>query len=74
MAEQLHLVVQLLADLGADAEGRRRRPVPYPAEPASLADQLTVMSTDLLAAEANADSAALLGQLTERLDALRAAL
>lgn len=71
---QLHLVVQLFADLGADAEGRRRRSVPYPAEPATLADQLTVMSTDLLAVGANADSAAQLGHLTERLDALRAVL
>jgi hypothetical protein len=38
--------VQRLADLGAEAEGRPRRPVPG-LGPAVLADQLTVMIDDI---------------------------
>ena len=41
--------VQRLADAGADAEGRPRRPVPLLAE-LNLADQLTVMVEDILRA------------------------
>jgi hypothetical protein len=63
--------VQALADLGADAEGRPHRAVPFPAEPSTFADQLTVVSADLLDAT---DDAQLLDPLTERLDALRAVL
>jgi hypothetical protein len=40
-------VVQRLADAGADAEGRPRRPVPLQAE-VNLADQLAVMVDDIL--------------------------
>jgi hypothetical protein len=39
--------VQRLADVGADAEGQPRRPVPRLAD-INLADQLTVMVADIL--------------------------
>jgi hypothetical protein len=74
VGEGVHRVIQVFADLGADAEGRPRRPVPYPVESSTLADQLTVVSFDFLAVEASRNSSALLDQLTDRLDALRAAL
>ncbi|MFG1921172.1 hypothetical protein [Cryptosporangium sp. NPDC048952] len=67
----LHLVVQALADLGADAEGQPRRAVPRMAEPGTLVDQLTVLGNDLVAAGADASE---LDRLTDRLDALRSAL
>ena len=74
VGEQIHRVIQVFADLGADEEGRHRRPVPYPIESGTLADQLTVVSYDFLAAEAGRNSSVLLDHLTDRLDALRAAL
>jgi hypothetical protein len=46
--EQIRGVLQRLADLAADAEGRRRRPVPALA-PHSLGDQVLVLGHDLLA-------------------------
>lgn len=81
VADALQVIVQVLADLGADAEQRRRRPVPRLAEPTSLADQLTVVVADLLAAvEAPVTDAAPqpagvdLTLLADRLDAVRAVL
>lgn len=44
-------LVQVLADLAADAEGRRRQPVPRPDTDLALADQLAVMAYDLDLAE-----------------------
>ena len=41
-------LVQLLADLGADAEARPRRTVPLPEHDLVLPDQLAVMAADLL--------------------------
>jgi hypothetical protein len=68
VADHLQVVVQVLADLGADAENRPRRVVPRLSEPAVLADQLTVLGNDLAAAGGGTE------ELTHRLDALRAAL
>ena len=68
IADHLHVVVQVLADLGADAEGRPRRVVQRLGDPGGLVDQLTVLSNDVIAAGAATD------ELTDRLDALRAAL
>jgi hypothetical protein len=48
-AEGARVLVQRLADLAADAEGRPRRPVPREHE-MILPDQLRVMADDLLAA------------------------
>jgi hypothetical protein len=62
-------VVQRLADAGADAEGRPRRPVPRLAD-VNLADQLTVMVDDILR---TGDPAALRTAAAE-LAALRGAL
>jgi len=53
-AEMVHELVQRLADLAADAEGRARRPVPQVGV-LVLADQLRVMRDDLVAAEAPDD-------------------
>ncbi len=44
-------LVQSLADLGADAEGRPRRPVPPTASPLALPDQLVVMAYDIALAD-----------------------
>jgi len=41
-------LIQKLADLAADAEGRPRRVVPPPDHDTGLCDQLAVMSADLL--------------------------
>ena len=71
VADRLQVVAQVLADLGADAEGEPRRAVPRLPEPSALADQLTVLGEDLVAAHPDT---AVLEQLTDRLDALRAAL
>src|SRR5690242_5479984 len=59
-------LVQRLADAGADAEGRPRRPVPRLSD-ISLTDQLRVMTDDLLAVGAGAD-------LVDQVEATRAAL
>lgn len=53
-AERVHEVVQQLADLGADVEGRPRRHVPPPGLGGTLADQLSVVIHDVLAAEPDA--------------------
>ena len=52
--EVVFALVQRLADLAADAEQRRRRPVPRLADPV-LPDQLRVMADDLVAAAAPED-------------------
>ncbi|HEY0485227.1 MAG TPA: hypothetical protein VGD72_03120 [Mycobacteriales bacterium] len=49
-ADVVYALVQHLADLAADAEGRPRREVPRLGHDVSLPDQLAVMATDLLAA------------------------
>lgn len=48
-AEAVRALVQRLADRGADAEDRPRRPVPHLADTV-LPDQLRVLADDLLAA------------------------
>ncbi|MCO8278049.1 hypothetical protein M1L60_46520 [Actinoplanes sp. TRM 88003] len=48
--DRAYALVQLLADLGADAEGQPRRPVPREHD-MILPDQLRVMADDLLAAD-----------------------
>jgi hypothetical protein len=58
--EQVRDVLQRLADLAADAEDRRRRPVPALA-PHGLADQVLVLGHDLIAV---ADPAARTAGLT----------
>ena len=68
-AEVVAAVVQRLADLGADTEGRPRRPVPRLADTA-LADQLAVVVDDL---RRTADPTAT-AALTAELAALRATL
>lgn len=50
-SDLLYALVQRLADLGADAEGRLHRRVPRLSD-LSLADQLRVVADDLLAAGA----------------------
>ncbi len=50
-SDLLYALVQRLADLGAVAEGRRRRRVPRLSD-LSLPDQLRVVADDLLAADA----------------------
>ncbi|MGH3735973.1 MAG: hypothetical protein ACRDT6_10175 [Micromonosporaceae bacterium] len=49
--EQVHTLVQRLADLAADAEGQPRRPVPRLDNDLALPDQLAVVTLDLLRAE-----------------------
>jgi hypothetical protein len=48
-ADRMHALIQLLADLAADAEQRPRRPVPREHD-MILPDQLRVMVDDLVAA------------------------
>jgi hypothetical protein len=48
-------LVQRLADLGADAEGRAHRPVPRLDNDLALVDQVRVMVMDLLQSPAPAD-------------------
>ena len=69
-ADLAYGLVQRLADLGADAEGRPRRPVPRHHD-LVLPDQLRVMADDLLAADPAED---LLDRATEAVETLRAAL
>ncbi|TQS40521.1 hypothetical protein [Cryptosporangium phraense] len=71
VGDELQLVAQVLADVAADAEGRRRRPVPPVTEPGTIADQLTVLGNDVAAAGLAPTA---LDPLTDRLDALRSAL
>ncbi|MBU2668824.1 hypothetical protein KOI35_35470 [Actinoplanes bogorensis] len=56
-AERTFALVQRLADMGADAEGRPRRPVPRDHD-MILPDQVRVLADDLIAA---GDERALLG-------------
>jgi hypothetical protein len=49
-ADVVFALVQELADLGADAEGRPRRTVPRPPYDLALPDQVAVMAADLRAA------------------------
>ncbi|WP_306215874.1 hypothetical protein [Actinoplanes sp. RD1] len=66
----VHALVQRLADLGAEAEGRARLPVPR--EPDMiLPDQLKVMVDDLVAA---GPAESLLARATEEIGAARSAL
>jgi hypothetical protein len=48
-ADVVHGLLQRLADLAADAEGRPHRPVPRPSD-LILPDQLRVLADDLVAA------------------------
>jgi hypothetical protein len=48
--DEVHALVQRLAELAADAEGEPRRAVPRLTPDTALPDQLTVLATDLLAA------------------------
>jgi hypothetical protein len=68
-SEQMYGLVQLLADLGADAEGRPRRAVPREHD-MILSDQLRVVADDLLALE---PPPVALARATEAVDALRSA-
>jgi hypothetical protein len=69
-AEMVHVLVQRLADLGAEAEGRPLRPVPR-AHHLVLPDQLRVLADDILAANPSAD---LLTRATAEVDRVRTAL
>ena len=69
-ADLAYGLVQRLADLGADAEGRPRRPVPR-LNDLVLPDQLRVMADDLLAADASED---LLKLAADDVEALRHSL
>jgi hypothetical protein len=66
-SQQMYGLVQLLADLAADAEGRERRAVPR-VHDMVLPDQLRVMADDLAAAAA---SPALLAEATTAVDQVR---
>lgn len=68
-AEVAAAALQRVADLGADAEGRPRRPVPRLAD-TTLADQLAVLVDDVLRSGDPAAVAAVAAELS----ALRAAL
>ena len=65
--DRTYTLVQLLADLGADAEGRPRRPVPREHD-MILPDQLRVMADDLLATD---PPPAVLDEATAAVDELR---
>ncbi|MEU8815050.1 hypothetical protein [Actinoplanes sp. NPDC048796] len=54
--DRVYALVQRLADLGADAEGRPRRTVPRESD-LVLPDQLRVVADDLLAAGGGDDAA-----------------
>ncbi len=69
-AERTYVVLQLLADLAADAEGRPRRAVPRES-PVVIPDQLRVLTDDLLAA---GPPAGRLAEAAAAVDALRASL
>jgi len=69
-AEAVRALVQRLADHGADAEQRRRRPVPRLADTV-LPDQLRVMADDLIAANPPND---LLTRAAEEISEVRGAL
>ena len=69
-ADRAYALVQLLADLGADAEQRPRRPVPREHDMV-LPDQLRVVADDLLAA---GPSPSVLAEAEAAVDGLRAGL
>ncbi|MEV3935530.1 hypothetical protein AB0K52_06065 [Glycomyces sp. NPDC049804] len=50
-ADAMHALLQALADLTADAEGRPHRPVPRLPNDMNLPDQLQVIGLDLLEVE-----------------------
>jgi hypothetical protein len=50
-ADVMHALIQRLADLAADAEGRPRRAVPRLGNNLALPDQLRVTAADLVAAQ-----------------------
>jgi hypothetical protein len=54
-ADAMHALVQALADIGADAEARPRRPVPRLPNDMQLPDQLQVIGHDLLDAPLTPD-------------------
>lgn len=62
--------MQALADLGAEAENRAKRPVPY-LHDLVLSDQLRVLADDILAAAPTAD---LLERATATVDEVRRTL
>lgn len=66
----MYALVQRLADLGADAEHRGRRPVPREHDMV-LPDQLRVLADDILAADAPGP---LLADATAAVDELRRAM
>ena len=70
-ADVVHGLVQEIADLGADAEGRPRRPVPRLDNDLVLPDQLRVVTADLLAA---ARDPAVLAGAADRVTAVGRAL
>ncbi|HET6482227.1 MAG TPA: hypothetical protein VFG35_19650, partial [Actinoplanes sp.] len=69
-ADRAYALVQLLADLSADAEQRPRRPVPREHDMV-LPDQLRVVADDLLAA---GPSPSALAEAEAAVDGLRAGL
>jgi hypothetical protein len=64
-SQRMYALVQLLADLAADAEGRERRAVPR-VHDMVLPDQLRVVADDLLAAGAPAGVLAEAAEAVER--------
>ncbi|ROT31511.1 hypothetical protein [Micromonospora sp. HM5-17] len=70
-ADVVHRLVQLLADLCADAERRPRRAVPRLENDLALPDQLRVVTADLLAADPPPD---ILAEAVDAASATRAAL
>ncbi|GGL07050.1 hypothetical protein [Mangrovihabitans endophyticus] len=69
-SDVVHALVQRLADLGAEAERRERRPVPRLGD-LLLPDQIRVMADDLVAAGAPEDT---LARATDEIAAARQAL
>ena len=69
-ADLVYALVQRLADLGADAEGRPRRSVPRSTDLA-LPDQLRVMADDLIAASPGDE---ILARAAKEVEALRNAI
>ncbi|TDB74614.1 hypothetical protein [Micromonospora sp. KC723] len=70
-ADLVYRLVQEIADLGADAEGRPRRPVPRLPNDLALVDQLRVVTADLVAA---GPSEGVLARAVNDVTATRAAL